>query len=295
MNDTGIIWTEHTWNPASGCVKVDAGCKYCYAETLAENRRGTPAFPNGFDLTLRPHKLREPFKLKKPSLIFVNSMSDLFWEAITDDYRDKVLDVIEATPQHQYQVLTKRPDVMLRYSKRRKLPSNFWAGTTIATQKNVDERLEPLAQVDAEIRFISAEPLLEPLDFRAWFGLATYEFRAGGKFHWLITGGESGAHLNRPEICLKRGLAMREGGYLRGGEAWWNPLARWIPRPERIGWVRDIRDQCVAAGVAFFHKQWGGTTSHSAGRELDGRTWDQFPRYPTEGGWKNPRLPGVAS
>src|SRR5262245_46050392 len=105
MNETGIIWTEVTWNPATGCKLLSPGCAFCYAKTIAEER-GTLAFPNGFGLTLRPHKLREPFKLREPSLIFVNSMSDLFWDEIGDDYRDQVLDVIEATPQHQYQVLT---------------------------------------------------------------------------------------------------------------------------------------------------------------------------------------------
>jgi protein gp37 len=137
MNETGIIWTEITWNPVTGCELITSGCAFCYAKTLAEQRRG-PAFPNGFELTLRPHKLRDPIRIKEPSLIFVNSMSDLFWEQIDDAYRDRVLDTIEQTPRHQYQVLTKRPDVMLRYSRRRRLPSNFWAGVTIEEQKFVD-------------------------------------------------------------------------------------------------------------------------------------------------------------
>ncbi len=127
MNDTGINWTNWTWNPASGCEKISEGCKYCYAETFAEKLRGGKAFPNGFGLTLRPHKLSEPLRLRRPSLIFVNSMSDLFWEQILDDYRDWILAVIEGTPHHEYQVLTKRPEMMLAYAERRgrPYPPNF--------------------------------------------------------------------------------------------------------------------------------------------------------------------------
>ncbi len=260
MNETGIIWTEITWNPMSGCKKKTSGCAYCYAETLAENKRGGAAFPVGFELTLRPHKLREPMKLKQPSLIFVNSMSDMFWEDIDDDYRDKMVDVMEATPQHEYQVLTKRAEVMLAYSKRRKLPPNFWAGVTIEDQANVD-RLAILQQVDAEIRFISAEPLLSPIEFPSLAGI-----------HWIITGGESGVHLLNPKLRDMRGLATLDPSAAKG--------LRWQPRQDRIAWVRGIRDQAIAAGVKLFHKQWGGLYPKSAGRDLDGRTWDEFPRLP---------------
>jgi protein gp37 len=264
MNDTAISWTNVTWNPASGCEKISEGCKFCYALTLAEQKRGTRAFPNGFDLTIREHKLKEPFRLKTPSLVFVNSMSDLFWEAITDEYRDRVLDVIAATPQHQYQVLTKRPENMLRYSRRRKLPSNFWAGTTIENGRWVG-RADIIRQVDAEIRFISAEPLIGALD-----GLNLDEFQ------WVITGGESGNHLSRPEIAESRALVRREKG-------------RWMVREDRADWVREVRDQCVSKRVSFFHKQWGGPRPDSGGRVLDGRTWDEFPRMPV-GGAANYRL-----
>lgn len=265
MNDTKIAWTERTWNPASGCVKITAGCKHCYAETIAENKRGTPAFPNGFDLTLRPHKLREPLAIKEPSLVFVNSMSDLFWEQIDDPYRDRVLDVIEQTPRHQYQVLTKRPENLLRYSRRRKLPGNFWAGVTIESQDTAD-RLDLLRQVDAEIRFVSCEPILTPIDFG---DLSTIQ--------WMITGGESGTHLAKPEVAAKRALVEKVQG-------------RWIPRPERVDWIRSIRDQCLAAGTAFFHKQWGGVRADAGGRVLDGRTWDEFPRYPSGGAWTRSKV-----
>ena len=127
MNDTSIAWTDLSWNPTSGCAELTEGCKFCYAKTRAERLRGTSAFPNGFDLTYRPHKLKEPFAPKyrklaatlgRPVRVFVNSMSDLFWEEIDDTYRDQVLDVIEGSPQHQYQVLTKRENELLRYSRR---------------------------------------------------------------------------------------------------------------------------------------------------------------------------------
>jgi protein gp37 len=253
MNETKIEWTDVTWNPASGCAVVSEGCKYCYAKTLADNKRGTAAFPNGFDLTLRPHKLAEPKKLKEPARIFVNSMSDLFWEAIPDDYRDKVLDVMEATPWHQYQVLTKRPENMLRYSLRRPLPANMWAGTTIESNRFCS-RADILRQVKAEIRFISAEPLLGLLSDLSLTGI-----------HWLISGGESGTHLSHEETNERRGLAKKD----HRGE--------WQPRKDRIPWVRHLRDICAKEGTSFLHKQWGGLRPKSAGRLLDGETWDQYP------------------
>lgn len=260
MNDTGIIWTERTWNPFSGCQKISQGCKYCYAFTLAEQKRGTPAFPNGFDLTLRPHKLKEPFKLKEPTLIFANSMSDLFWDQVPDEYRHKVIDVIEQTPQHEYQVLTKRPDIMLEFSRRRKLPPNFWAGVTIEDQKAKNERLHIIRQVEAEVRFISMEPLISRIDLQ--------DGELDG-ISWVITGGESGNHLWDGNICEARGLVR----YNRTAK-------KWEVREDRADWVRHIRDHCTKSGVKFFHKQWGGNYPEAAGRLLDGKFWTEIPRLP---------------
>lgn len=239
----------------SGCEEITEGCKFCYAKTLAENKRGTPAFPNGFELNIRPHKLREPINLKEPSLIFVNSMSDMFWDKVSDEYRHKIIDVMEQTPQHQYQVLTKRPLEMLRFSKIRKLPPNFWAGTTIENERNIG-RLDIIRSVEAEIHFLSIEPMLSRFTTLDFSGL-----------QWIITGGESGLHLREDSVRQRRGLA----DYVDG---------KWVPREDRIDWIRDIRDACIAHDVKFFHKQWGGVTPKSAGRLLDGRTWDEFPRYP---------------
>jgi len=261
MNDTGIIWTEASWNPMSGCQVVTPGCDYCYAKTLAENKRGGAAFPVGFDLTLRPHKLIEPKRIKVPTLIFVNSMSDMFWEQITDEYRDRMVDVMLACPQHEFQVLTKRPAEMVRYFTRRAVPPNMWCGVTVEAQRYLEPRTDLLRQVNASIRFISAEPLLTPLDFD--------QGRLLDGIDWIITGGESGTHLCDPQIARKRGLAVRENG-------------KWIPRPERVDWIRSIDAQCRHLGVKHFFKQWGGQYPKSAGRLLDGKTRDEFPRLPGE-------------
>lgn len=273
LNETGIIWTQNSFNFFSGCKKISEGCKFCYASTLAENKRGTPAFPYGFDLTVRPHKGKDPIRLKEPALIFVNSMSDFFLkdsELTPDEHdrmqqkgfnsmdaiRDSLIDIMEQTP-HEYQVLTKRPDEMLRYSQRRKLPSNFWAGISLDTNRHYD-RLDMLRQVDAEIRFLSVEPMLSAMPDLDLSGI-----------HWVIGGGESGQHLMKPEVRAKRSLAD------------YDPKTRkWAPRADRYHWAQDLRDQCVAQNVKFFWKQWGGFKPTSAGRELDGRTWDEFPRLP---------------
>jgi protein gp37 len=269
MQETLIRWTSLSWNPASGCEAVSPGCGHCYAKALAENKRGTPAFPNGFDLTIRPHKLREPFKQKTPSLIFVNSMSDLFWEKIDDDYRDKIVDVIEQTPQHQYQVLTKRHENMLRYSRRRKLPSNFWAGCTVEDQKRALERIPFLAQVDVPVRFLSVEPALSLVDIRPWVEGRNNGFGGDG-IQWAIFGGESGLHLRDPKVRALRSVAELDAA------------GKWGPRADRADWPRALRDACTANGVPFFFKQWGGLRPTSGGHELDGQRWEQFPAVPSQ-------------
>ena len=191
--------------------------------------------------------------MKEPSLIFLNSMSDFAWEQIPDAYRDQIVDVIEATPQHEYQVLTKRPKELLRYSRRRKLPQNFWAGVSIENQ-DYAWRADILREIDVELRFLSLEPLLGPLSL-------DYE-----GIHWAIVGGESGKHLADPKYA-DRALVEKVDG-------------KWQPRADRIDWVRQIRDDCRAANVPFFFKQWGGVRPGSCGKTLDGRTWKEFPRLP---------------
>jgi protein gp37 len=256
MNDTEIRWTTLTWNPASGCTSVSPGCKYCYARSLAENKRGTLAFPKGFDLMMRPWKLDEPRKVKTPSLIFVNSMSDLFLKDIPDSYRDRVIDVIEQTPQHCYQVLTKRHDNLLRYSQRRKLPPNFWAGVTVEDQTRAVLRIPYLVQVDVPVKFLSVEPALSSVDVSPWIE----------QLQWVIWGGESGSHLMDAKVRAARSCSVRD-----------EKTGKWSPHPERMAWPRLLRDQCQAAGVPFFFKQWGAARPTSGGHELDGKRWEQFP------------------
>ena len=252
MNNTQISWTDLSWNPASGCQPVSEGCRYCYAKLLAERKRGTRAFPNGFNLTIRPHKLNEPFKIKKPSRVFVNSMSDLFWDEIPTEYIDKVVDVIEQTPQHHYQILTKRVERMVEYSKKRILPDNFWAGVTVE-REDMAYRIDMLRQVSVKTRFVSAEPLLGPISHINLDGIS-----------WVIVGGESGSHLHNHEAQISHGLVHKTENV-------------WEIQSDKLEWVRDIRDACLNAGIAFFFKQWGGLIPTSNGKLLDGKEYHEIP------------------
>jgi protein gp37 len=301
MNETGISWTDYTWGFFSGCKKVDELCKFCYAEHLSEqHRRGSeangktsPAFPHGFDLTIRPKKLDEPRKLLRshgPSLIFCESMSDigLDWLELTDEerarvnaagyvgtdaLRDAFFDTIEATPEHRYQVLTKRPEHLLRYfmQRGRMVPPSVWIGTTIGHAKSVG-RLDVLRKfraIGARVLFISAEPLL--CDLAPLIDLRGID--------WLIVGGESGGHATDPKHA-DRLLVSRMQAKARTRFKESVTFGPWWVRADRADWVRSLRDLTRKTGTAFFHKQWGGTKPTSAGRELDGRTWDELPTVP---------------
>lgn len=236
-----IEWTEQTWNPTVGCTKISAGCTNCYAEAMAQRLQAmkTRGYENGFKLTLLPDRLTEPLKRKKPTVYFVNSMSDVFHEDVPFKYIDKIFDTIHHTPHHTYQILTKRADRMAEYFVGKNVPQNAWLGVSVENRKHGVPRIDALRKVNAHIRFLSVEPLLESvgeLDLH--------------NIHWVIVGGESG------------------------------PKAR----PMKPEWVESIRDQCEAAGVAFFFKQWGGWGADGVkrakkhnGRELHGRTWDQMP------------------
>jgi protein gp37 len=301
---TSIEWTESTWNPVTGCTQVSPGCDHCYAKTIAERFRGGPAYPKGFDVTLRPHKLDQPLRWRRPRRIFVNSMSDLFHDDVPDDYIARVWGVMALAPRHTFQVLTKR------HSRMRSLLSdhefgnwmdheiadlgggvdafrydwplpNVWLGVSTENQQWANIRIPALLDTPAAVRWISAEPLLGPID------LHTDPIEAGSPFwgsqlDWVVVGGESG----------------------HGA------------RPMHPDWARSLRDQCTAAGVPFLFKQWGewriaipgqdtwdaiesiplrhdvpmepgvdiGLWAHmrrvgkkAAGRQLDGETWDQYP------------------
>ena len=187
-----IEWTEHTWNPVTGCTKVSPGCKHCYAEEMAVRLKAmkAPGYENGFKLTLMPERLEQPLRRKKPTKYFVNSMSDLFHEEVPFDLIDRVFAVIDITPQHIYQILTKRSTRMARYFETRNVPQNAWIGVSVEDQQYGVPRIDDLRKVRASIRFLSVEPLLEDL------GSICLD-----DIHWVIVGGESGrkAREMRPE------------------------------------------------------------------------------------------------
>lgn len=314
---TAIEWTDATWNPVTGCTAVSPGCDHCYARTFAERWRDVPGhyFQHGFDVQLRPDKLALPLQWRQPRRIFVNSMSDLFHTDIPDTYIARVFAVMALAPHHTFQVLTKRHARMrallsnpnfahlvaeqgrahhigcqqdwLRVAAMMGGPlPNVWLGVSVDNQQWADIRVPALLDTPATVRFLSCEPLLGLVDLSRWLGLEWYDsfgwgeemfaalngrVGAGSGLHWVIAGGESG------------------------------PRAR----PMHPNWVRTLRDQCGAARIPFLFKQWGmwrpasvtnrptrpsgyremdpdgspmvRVGKHAAGRELDGRTHDQFP------------------
>ncbi len=179
---SAIEWTEASWNPATGCDKVSPGCAHCYAETFAERFRGVRAHPyeQGFDLKLWPERLELPLRWRRPRRIFVNSMSDLLHESIPDEFISEVFDVMGRAHWHTFQVLTKRHERLVALAGALDWPENVWMGVSIENRRFV-HRADHLRQVDAAVRFISAEPLLGPLEGLDLTGI-----------DWLITGGESG-------------------------------------------------------------------------------------------------------
>lgn len=243
-NKSTIEWTEATWNPVVGCSVISPGCTNCYAMRMARRLEamGNPKYAkttrisggrpkwNG-TVRLDEASLSIPKTWKKGRMIFVNSMSDLFHENVPLAFVQKALAVMRETPQHTYQILTKRAERLADLSPKLDWPSNVWMGVSV---ENTDYlyRIDLLRSTGANIKFLSLEPLLGPLE-----GMNLK------KIDWVIAGGESG------------------------------PGAR----PMEVAWVRSIRDQCELADVAFHFKQWGGVNKKKTGRELDGRTWDDFP------------------
>ena len=228
-----IEWTETTWNPVTGCQKISPGCKHCYAERMAKRllAMGQPRYANGFEVTLQDDIVDLPLKWKKPKIVFVNSMSDLFHQKVPDAFIQRCFRVMNQASQHQFQVLTKRPERVVQLSQSLNWTENIWMGTSVENSDYI-HRIHSLGKVNANIRFLSLEPLLGPL---GRLPLSNIE--------WVIVGGESG------------------------------PGAR----PMKPEWVRTIRDRCIRYDVPFFFKQWGGVQKSKTGRELDGRTWDEFP------------------
>ncbi|MGI5206201.1 DUF5131 family protein [Spirillospora sp. CA-108201] len=239
---SAIEWTEVTWNPTTGCDKISDGCDNCYALALAKRLKamgvekyqadGDPRTSGpGFGVTTHPDSLRQPYAWRSPRVVFVNSMSDLFHARVPLDFVRRVFGVIADTPQHTYQVLTKRSARLRKIASQLDWPQNLWIGVSV---ENTDalSRVDDLRTVPAAVRFLSCEPLIGPLTRLNLDGIG-----------WVIAGGESGP------------------GH----------------RPLDPAWAEEIRDACLAAKVPFFFKQWGGRTPKAAGRELDGRHWDQMP------------------
>lgn len=304
-----IEWTERTWNPIVGCSIVSPGCTNCYAMRMAarleaigllhyrgltQPSKAGPVWSGNMALASES-TLLEPMRRKKPTTWFVNSMGDLFHESVTDDWIDRVFAVMAMSPQHTFQVLTKRSSRMLDYCNDKTTPHrvakvmdafsgehtipwplpNCWKGVSAERQLEADDRIPDLLATPAAVRFVSAEPLLGPIDFTSMVvdrdtridvlqsytasqtatpGIWDHAPNDGPRLDWVIVGGESG------------------------------PGAR----PMQPEWARSIRDQCTAAGVPFFFKQWGEfhpfpaggverVGKRAAGRLLDGREWSGMP------------------
>jgi protein gp37 len=283
---TKIEWTEKTWNPVTGCTKVSPGCDHCYAEGIARRFAGSKAFPRGFEVTLHPERLDAPLRWRKPARVFVNSMSDLFHKDVPDEFIARVWAVMAATPQHTYQILTKRHGRMrsllgseafkvavgLQYVFGDDVPDdasaglgwplpNVWLGVSVEDQQRADLRIPALLDTPAAVRFLSCEPLLGPVDLEhvGEHRLAVLDpddtghedgimWHPGPAIDWVIVGGESG------------------------------PGAR----PMQIDWAATLVKQCQRAGAAAFVKQLG--SAHGPHKGGDITTWPaelQVREYPT--------------
>ena len=273
---TKIEWADVVWNPMTGCSKVSAGCQNCYAERMAARLRsmGRPEYQDVVDdkghwtgiIKLLPERLNLPLHWLKPRRVFVDSMSDLFHSCVPFAYIAQVLKVMVMANQHTFIILTKRPAFMMEFTKwmagadsiqLASWPRNVWLGVSIENQEAANVRIPLLLLIPASMRFVSAEPMLGPIDlFRAYkllyHNAPGFTWKVGAGIDWVICGGESG------------------------------PNAR-LMQPD---WVRGLRDQCkqARARVPFFFKQWGNSTpvlefvdKKRAGHLLDGRQWVEFP------------------
>lgn len=183
MKTTKIEWTDKTWNPITGCTKKSTGCAHCYAEVMAQRLKAMrlEKYRNGFELTLHEDNLEEPLSWKKAHNIFVCSMSDLFHENVPFEFVDRIMDTIKRTPQHRYQILTKRSERMKEYFQTREIPKNVWLGVTVECESS-KIRIDHLRNLKATVKFLSCEPLIENLG----------ELNLDG-IDWIIVGGESGS------------------------------------------------------------------------------------------------------
>jgi protein gp37 len=182
MAQSSIEWTEMTWNPTTGCDKVSAGCKYCYAEAMTRRLQAMKVdkYKDGFKLRVHPEALQIPYTWKSSKVVFVNSMSDLFHKDVPFSFIQQVFEVMNDNPQHVFQVLTKRSDLLLKYSDRLKWGHNIWMGVSVENEKVMD-RIDDLRRTGARVKFLSCEPLIGALP----------GMKLGG-IDWVIVGGESG-------------------------------------------------------------------------------------------------------
>lgn len=248
MSDKSAIeWTDSTWNPVTGCNKVSPGCTHCYAETFAERWRGVKGHPyeQGFDLKLWPERLSLPLQWKESRIIFVNSMSDLFHKNVPDEFITRVFDVMIQAKHHVFQLLTKRSERMMEWTqthfKKEALPAHIWLGVSVENQDYVG-RIHHLQKAPAQVRFLSLEPLLGPIIFKA------ADLKG---IHWAIVGGESGfgARPMNPEWARSIRHQCRENQVAFFFKQW----GAYNSKGERVG-------------------------KKEAGRTLDGKTWDQMPK-----------------
>ncbi|RAN82962.1 hypothetical protein B5P43_02595 [Bacillus sp. SRB_336] len=239
-----IEWTEATWNPVVGCTKLSAGCKHCYAEVMARRLQamGTTGYEHGFrKVRTLPNRLNEPLRRRKPTVYFVNSMSDLFHTQVPDSFIDSVFQTMRVADWHTFQVLTKRAERVAEYSAKQAIPDNVWIGVSVENKRHGVPRIDHLRQVPAKTRFLSVEPLLEDvgdLDLRG--------------IHWVIVGGESGhgARPMKPDWVRRIQHACRDQG------------------------VHFFFKQWGAFGSDGVHR-----SKKANGRLLDGVTWDAMPAY----------------
>lgn len=237
-----IEWTESTWNPVVGCTKLSAGCKHCYAETMAKRLQamGVPGYEHGFrKVKTLPSRLEEPLKRNRPTVYFVNSMSDLFHTHVPESFIDRVFDVMRRCPQHTFQVLTKRAERLFDYTMECSVPDNVWLGVSVENKRHGVPRIDYLRRVPAKTRFLSIEPLLEDVGQLDLSGI-----------NWAIVGGESG-HGARP---------MK---------------VEWVRSIQRQCVEQGVRfffKQWGAFGSDGTHR-----SKKANGRLLDGRTWNDMP------------------
>ncbi len=242
MSQTSKIeWTEATWNPTVGCTKISQGCKHCYAESMAKRLQamGTPGYENGFKLTILRNRLEEPLRRRKPTVYFVNSMSDLFHKQVPDSYIEEVFDVVQRCPQHTFQVLTKRADRLATFFSKRTPPKNSWIGVSVEDRKLGVPRIDALRTVNAAVRFLSVEPLLQDIGDIDLTGI-----------HWVIVGGESGPKARPMKLEWVEDIRRQcEDANVDFFFKQWG------------GWGADGKRRSKKAN----------------GRLLDGRTWDGMP------------------